>query len=325
MKYAPNLIHGHSITCLNGLLKAQLDTAGDISLTGTVLGGWSNLNLLARSNGSMVVVKLPPFYIEYSDNPYEYQYRVLRELAPLNIAPSPIQTGRLDDTRKTPFLLLNYLHGDVLGSLKELSERKARLLDETLLLLNSSAPLGLKSYQTPYDYLEGKLGDVRSAICLMENVSADLEQLISDLFSMRPKVEETLSSIEWNRMPMHGDLQEGNIIFNNDRAFLLDFEECCMGDPSYDTCYLFLQNRNNSPDDIPQLPTPSRISLDEIFAVVPLVLAVLIAWSIERLCYSEMNVVSPWLTSPNAFAAVMEYTGEKIAMLKEYLDFSEES
>ncbi|TFG11620.1 aminoglycoside phosphotransferase family protein [Candidatus Thorarchaeota archaeon] len=319
MKRAPTHVHGHSLSRLNDLLRAQVDELGAISFTGTTLGGWSNLNLLARSEKGMFVVKFPPFRIVYADHPYDYQYRILHELNALDIAPEPIQMGRLEDARHTPFLILNYLQGEVINSLNELNWEKARLLDETLMLLNGSAPAGLQTYSTPDDYLAKKFGDVRSTISLLDTASPALEQLITDLFSVEMEVKKALSLIEWSRVPMHGDLQESNIIFKRSCAFLLDFEECCIGDPSYDICYMYLQSPSNSPTDIPKLPKFSRISFDDIFAVVPLVLAVLVAWSIERLCYSEMDLVSPWLTSPKAFAAVMEYTREKIAMLKEFL------
>jgi len=319
MKRSPKHVHGHSITRLNHLLQAQADEVRDIFLTGAALGGWSNFNLLARGNEGMLVVKFPSFHITYSDNPYNYQYRILSELAPLNIGPEPIQVGRLADSRNTPFLILKYLQGEVINSFDELSRKKARLLDDTLSLLNDSSLASLKAYRSPDAYLARKIGDAESAKSLLENASPQLEQLIADLSSLEPRIKKTLSSVNWTRVPMHGDLQESNVIFRGERAFLLDFEECCEGDASYDTCYLYLQNPGDSPDNFLEKPKPRRVSMDDILAMVPLVLTVLIAWSIEWLCYSEMDLISPWLTSSKAYTAVMEYTREKVAMLQQYL------
>ncbi len=320
MRRGPKHVHGHSITRLNHLLQVQLDEVSDITLTGAALGGWSNLNLLARKNEDMFVVKFPPLHITYSENPYNYQYQILNELEPLKIGPKPIQIGRLADSRNTPFLILKYMQGELINSLDQLNEKKAKILDETLLLLNDSTLKPLKAFRSPDAYLARKIEDGESAKSLLKNASPELEQLVADVSSLEPRVKKTVSSVNWARLPMHGDLQESNVIFRGERAFLLDFEECCEGDLSYDICYLYLQNPGDSPDNLLEKPKPRRVSMDDIFAMVPLVLTVLIAWSVERLCYSEMDLISPWLTSPKAYTGVIEYTRGKVTMLEQYLD-----
>ncbi|MFW9976433.1 MAG: phosphotransferase [Candidatus Thorarchaeota archaeon] len=311
-------VHGHAIAELAVLLQdACYLFDKTVSLEDKALGGWSNINIRGQSDGIDFVLKLPCSVSSNDIKPYKKLYDVSLFLNHRGIAPLPLYLGRLNDAKATPFIIFEFVDGVIHDTLTEFTTPEIVSLKKCLLNLSSQKPPGLREYESSSDYLIA----IHSIIENHEGLSIcsqELDMLIEsfdDLYSKVLSYTDTLG--KWHSSTMHGDLWVPNIIFQDEKVILLDFEACAYGNRLYDYAYL-LEAPVNSFEYYPQ----RLLHEDEVVDVNqlrPLALAYLIAWSLERLLSAESGLIEPSLATPASWSAVANYTRSKISRLKNLL------
>ena len=114
MKYPIETTHGHTVSELEALLEDSCDIFDDfVVLERRSMGGWTNINIRGNSSDFEFVLKLPWSNIHYKTNPYTQLYKLGVQYARLNIAPHPIEMGRLRDSTSTPYLLIEYVEAQI--------------------------------------------------------------------------------------------------------------------------------------------------------------------------------------------------------------------
>ncbi len=311
-------VHGHTIAELATLLQDACDLFDkNVILDDEALGGWSNINIRGQSDGTDFVLKLPCSISSHDIQPYKKLYDVSLFLNHRGIAPLPLYLGRLNDAKATPFIIFEFVDGVIHDTLTEFTTAEIIALKECLLNLSSQKPPGLRVYESPSAYLIA----IHS---LIENhkgffmCSQELDMLIEsfdDIYSKALSYTDTLGA--WHSSTMHGDLWGPNIVFQDEKVILLDFEACAYGNWLYDFAYL-LEAPANSFENHPQ----GLLHVDEVADVNrlrPLALASLIAWSLERLLSVESGLIESSLATPESWPAVANYARSKISRLKTLL------
>lgn len=119
---------------------------------------------------------------------------------------------------------------------------------------------------------------------------------------------------------MHGDLRPDNIIFQSDRALLLDVGACCVGDSLYDVAYLSAE-----PFDVVDfeyiLPLLAESDdSDTVTELTPLALFSALAWTLERLVHLECNTIEENLSGVDVEISLRAYFECKAKQLHVLLD-----
>ncbi len=291
------------------------DTA--VSLEGKALGGWSNINIRGQSNSIDFILKLPCSVSSFGLQPYKKLYDVSLFLNRRGISPLPLYMGRLNDSKATPFIIFEYIDGVIHNTLTEFTTTEIISLKECLLNLSSQKPPGLKEYKSPSDFLIAAhtLVEKHEGLSMC---SQELDMLVAsfnDLYYEALSYTDTLGA--WECSLMHGDLWVPNIIFQDGKVILLDFEACAYGNQYYDFAYLL-----EASADFHEYPPPGLLYSNEVVDVDslrPLVLIYLIAWSLERLLSSESGLIEPSLPTSRVWSAVVDYTDSKLSRLKALL------
>jgi len=316
MKYPLEIVHGHSRSELEDLLENSCDAFDkSVSLQPISLGGWSNINIRGRSSGFEFVLKLPWITEEYETNPYYQLYNLSLFFSRKGLTASPIEVGRLSDSSKTPFFLMEYVDGTTYSSITDASDDELHSLKESHRLLKKQKPPDIPIYESPLDYLIANHEQVETHSWL-PRASKQIQTLIAQYDSLLPQIKSLNEVIGyWSRETMHGDLWAPNIVFNPERkALLLDFEACAIGDSRYDLAYLLEVHVDRSTENIPSLIEDEDI--DFVNSLRPLVLAYVIDWSLSRLLSMESGIVEQNLSTHEIHTMIHGYVHEKISRLK---------
>lgn len=316
MKYPLETVHGHSRSRLEDLLENSCDAFDkSVLLEPISLGGWSNINILGKSSGFEFVLKLPWITEEYEINPYDQLHDLSLFFSRIGLTAPPIEVGRLSDSSKTPFFLVEYVDGTTYSSFTDVSEDELLSLKKSHRLLKKQKPHGIPKYESPLDYLTANHAQVENHSWL-PRVSKQTRTLIDQYDSLLPQVQSMNEVIGyWSRETMHGDLWLPNIVFHPERkALLLDFEACAIGDSRYDLAYLLEAHVDRSTENIPTLIEDEDI--DFVNSLRPLALAYVIDWSLSRLLSMESGIVEQNLSTQEIHTMILGYAREKIGRLK---------
>ncbi len=260
-------------------------------------------------------MKLPWSIEEYERNPYDQLYNLSLYFSRLDLTAPPIEVGWLSDSKKTPFILVEYVDGTTYSSITDASEDELLYLKESHLLLKKQKPPSIPNYESPLDYLTTNHAQVENHSWL-PRASKQTSTLIDQYDSLLPQVKSLNEVIGyWSSEIMHGDLWAPNIVFHPERKVLfLDFEACAIGDSRYDLAYLLEVHVDRSTENIPTLIEDEDI--DFVNSLRPLVLAYVIDWSLSRLLSMESGIVEPNLNSQKIHTMILGYAREKIVRLK---------
>ena len=316
MKYPIDTTHGHTVSELEALLEDSCDIFDDfVVLERRSMGGWTNINIRGNSSDFEFVLKLPWSNIHYKTNPYTQLYKLGVQYARLNIAPHPIEMGRLRDSTSTPYLLIEYVEGTTLSSIMDASSDQLLSLKESLRILRSENPEGIPRFRSPAEYLVAIHNKVESNPQLLD-ASPEVQSIIDKYTPLFNQAEGRIEIMGyWNGDVMHGDLWIPNILFRpGQEAVLLDFDACAYGDSRYDLSYLI---EGKQLAQVPQLIDETAINY--VSSLRPLVLSCLIDWCIDRLLCMEAGIVEPNLNTPEIRNNVLSYTNSMIERLKELL------
>jgi aminoglycoside phosphotransferase (APT) family kinase protein len=270
-----------------------------------------NINIRGKSSDFDFVLKLPWTTDTYDSNPYKQLHNIQIQFARMNIAPHPIEFGRLKDSSETPYYLIEYIDGTSYSDITEVPEDEILSLHESLRILKKQKLSGIPRYETPSDYLIANHKLVEDHIW-SKKASIKVQTLIEEYRSLFPKVESTTDIIGyWSGDVMHGDLWIPNIIFRNSmESLILDFDMCAYGDSRYDLCRLL---GDEAIDAVPQFISDEDVNF--VNSLRPLVLAYIIDWSLERLLSMESGIVESNLNTNEIRSAILGYTKDRISRL----------
>jgi aminoglycoside phosphotransferase (APT) family kinase protein len=314
MKYPVANIHGNTLEEIQNLLLGSCELIqNDIVLDATSLGGWSNINIRGISQGHEFILKLPWSVSHYDVNPYSKLYGLLNYLSRSKLTAAPISFGRLSDRNETPFILLHYFDGRTYASIANVSRAQLQALKNTLHLLSLQKPPGLRKYVSPYDYLI-EIYDEIGFNNTLARISREVQTLVRVFHEQYTRLMPRVEALGvWSGKVMHGDLWEPNMLFDNGKVILLDFESCCYGDPIYDLAYLLEASDNPPTDNNPlSLNTDQRNHVTNYRLVA---LLSLIGWSLNRLLVMNAGLVEKNLNTPEIKDSIAKYTRAKISRL----------
>ncbi len=316
MKYPIKSVHGHTHSELESLIEDSCKIFDDfVSLEQISIGGWSNINIRGSSSDFEFVLKLPWSTLLSRENPYEQLYKISLHYAKLNIAPYPIETGRLRDSASTPYLIMEYTEGTTLSSIMDANLDQIISLKESLRILRSETPKDIPRFSTPAEYLK-VIHKKTESNPQLPNASREVHSIRERYIPFFHQTEAMIDVLGyWNQNVMHGDLWIPNILFRpGQEALLLDYDACAYGDSRYDLSYLI---EGKQLAYVPQLIDENDI--DYVNSLRPLVLSCIIEWCIDRLLSMEAGIVEQNLNSPKIRKTVVDYTNSKVNRLQELL------
>ncbi|MHA1936225.1 MAG: aminoglycoside phosphotransferase family protein [Candidatus Thorarchaeota archaeon] len=320
MKENPVSVHRHTLDELCDLVNNSVRSLDNIVVDATFLGGWSNINLLVMANDNKYVLKLAGLQVNYEVNPFEYEYHICDHLARNDIAPRPIEIGRLDDSALTPFLILEFIEGRIPTHPKELTSKDQRALDETLSIMSDMTPPNVRIFHLPSDYLTHLWEPLEYLVSEFAKPPDFVSDILNPLSQSRNILLDYIDDVcPWSKKLMHGDLQETNIIVKEGAIRLLDLESCCIGEPSYDMVYLYTQYAGSILPDYPDVLKHLEIDHAQMDALESLSLISVLSWSIDRLLNIGLGRVEPNLVEIGIQDRILRYVKSKSDRLHELL------
>ena len=206
-------------------------------------GGQSNPTFLLTAGGKQYVMrKKPPGKLLPSAHQVEREYRVMKALEKTTVpVPKMLLLCEDDSIIGTPFFLMEYVSGRVLGDLTlpdmTPEERRAIYLDMIGVLAALHAldyvSLGLEDYGKTGNYFSRQIGRwSKQYVAAKTDEIASMERLMTHLPEYVP--EDDTSCI------VHGDFRMENMLFHPTEpkvAALLDWELSTLGHPLGDLGY----------------------------------------------------------------------------------------
>ncbi|MGY5880164.1 MAG: phosphotransferase [Candidatus Thorarchaeota archaeon] len=316
MTYPIKTVHGHSHSELEAILEDSCTAFDDfINLEQINMGGWSNINLRGKSSDFDFVLKLPGTIGPFTENPYDQLYDIALYFSKIDLTARPIEVGRLSDSAKTPFYIIEYIEGISHSVVSDVSVDELLSLKETIRIFRDQKPPNLPTYKSPTDYLLANHEPVENHVWLSK-ASKETQILLNKYDSLFHQVKDQTDTLDnWSKTLMHGDMWIPNVIFrSNQNALLLDFEACSYGDPRYDLASLLEVHVNSSIESIPSLILEEDI--ETIKSLRPLVLSYVIDWCLDRLLLMESGIMEPNLSREKLHTMIIGYAQEKIDRLK---------
>jgi thiamine kinase-like enzyme len=281
------------------------------------LGGMSNINLLARSEKAILVLRTPALRIKFSSNHYEKEFRVCSELARNELSPRPLQYGVLDDDTQTPFMAYHYETGVVHANLNSMSHDELSKLKTSMNRFQNLEVHGAPTYPTATEYLHYLHTRTDSFLSNSETLSKKMKNGIASLDKLYGSLESILDSVKWSGVGMHGDLRPSNVLFQDERVLFLDWNEFCGGDALFDFAYLVSEPMGPFPFNI----LKSLVSRDdsEMLPLRGLALFSCVSWTLERLIRCELNQVVLGLSNNDIIQSMETYVSIKTEELFQIL------
>ncbi|MFQ5833632.1 MAG: aminoglycoside phosphotransferase family protein [Candidatus Thorarchaeota archaeon] len=310
-------VHGHRLAELEEMIERELQLGG-LQIADTLLGGMTNINLLCDSEEAKFVLKLPGLRMSVGENPFANEYAICQHFAVEGLCPRPVSLGRLNDEDATPYMVYHYESGSVHWSLESMSVHELTLLRAALEKLSRAAPPDVRTYSKPSDFLNrrrDRMESVRATTRVETPRIKKLSGTVDGLFvALRDQV---YSELPWSGTLMHGDLRPSNIVFQKNRAVLLDWGECSYGDALLDVAYLMTEPQGEQAEHIPLIGGEEEQSIVESMKVLSLMAA--IAWTAERLIRIELGHIEENLASSEIVRSMSAYFEEKVGLLRKRL------
>jgi len=318
MKKDIKKVHGHTLNELSDLLmqSTELFDSG-VTLNPISLGGWSNINIQGSHEGTQFVLKLPWSTQKLEKNHYAHLFNIALFTSKSKICARPLDFGTLFDSKRTPFIILEYIDGTVYDVLSELTPVEKQSLNNSLTILSDLQPPDIPRFNSPSDYLD----TIRKSVKEHEWLTRDYMETnqIRELFyELLPELFLNMNDYgEWSMKTMHSDLWVPNIVFDKGRAVFLDIEDCAQGDPLYDIAYLLEASYSGEVMSPTGLVHPD--DLKRVEQLRPLALASVIGWSITRLLSMDAGLVEASISNPRIRNEVLNYARMKLIRLERIL------
>ncbi len=324
MKKRLDLAHGHTMDELLSLLKSEWATdVEDLHVDSYRLGGMSNLNILIHDVDSSYVLKLPGLTTVFETNPFEVEFHIAHHLAENGLSPTPLCVGRLQDAKGTPFMIRAYEPGIVHDSLSDVCLHELDLVKDSLDRLAALRIPDVPSYPSARHYAFGFANRMDVLLGRRNTEASELGSLVSWFRELEQGIDTLFEDVSsWNGGTMHGDLRLDNIVFQSDRALLLDVGACCVGDSLYDVAYLSAEpfDAVDFKGILPLLAKSDDSGI--VTALIPLALFSALVWTLERLVHLECNTVEENLSGVDAEVSLRAYFESKAKQLQMLLDGS---
>ncbi|MEE9116852.1 MAG: phosphotransferase, partial [Thermoplasmata archaeon] len=239
------------------------------------------------------------------------------------LGPTPLCIGRLQDEKDTPFMIRGYEPGVVHTSLSDINPHELDLVKASLNRLAALRIPDVPSYPSARHYASGLSNKMNVLLGRRNTEASELDSLFSSFRELEQGVATLFrDASSWNGTTMHGDLRPDNIVFQSDRALLLDVGACCVGNSLYDVAYL-----STEPFDAVDFEhiLPLLVESDDsdiITELIPLALFSALAWTLERLVHLEDNVVEENLSGVDVELSLRGYFESKANQLHMLLDHS---
>lgn len=310
-------IYGIPLSRIKAEISSTLGLSGEVSISPLLLNGWSSLNLQGNVDGHPSFVVKFPKALGHED--FSKLYGIHQALNGHDICPRPLCLGTIEGRDAIPFFVVEYAGGHSYHSPFEISQHHFGLLRATLERLASIPIPAVPVYDNPISFLESIVNPISATISDYQSVAtASLGSMLHAFELVAKKSRRRLEGMDWVPVMVHGDLYEQNIVFQSDRAVLLDWEECCVADRFYDRVYLFVQ-----PFDCSPLPRNhfARKGCPESHwrNLEVLCLLRVTAWSIQRLLESEAGLIEASLTGLHQDSLVREYIRRKLSLISDVL------
>lgn len=300
--------HGHNMDEL--LLLLNESTEKEISLESIKshpVGGWSNINLHGFTSSYQVIIKLPVLQNFFETNPYEDEYIHSLALYRENLSPDPIEYGVLKDRFGTPFFIRKYVEGRIYKRVDSIPKQSLRTLKNSLNRFSNVTIEDLAEFPRASDYLLHLFDQFEKSI---ENIGTIPTHLRGYISRYQKAILEFLGELgdypKWNRLVMHSDLHEGNIVFIESNVQLLDVGDICRGNPLYDLAYMYSQG-DGPIADYSTFPGLDEIQQKELEKLIPLALLSLITWTLTRLVDIHCGIVIKPLMTPEIVKSLESY------------------
>ncbi len=318
MKHQISKVQSHTLSELEKLLVESSDIFdSDVTLFNESLGGWSNVNIQGQHDGNDFVLKLPMSIPPFDKDHYYHLNEISRFFGALGLTAMPLSMGHLNDDLRTPFIVFDFIHGTIHDSVQHFSNLEVKLLGDSLQILQSNKPPNLRKFKSPIDFLKSHHARIENHEGFSKESQA-VRKLIDSFEDVYPLAESHFGSLEdWSSTIMHGDLWTPNIVFQSDRAILLDFDACAYGFNYYDLAYLLETPESCSIDVLSLILNPEE--MNQVNSFRPLAVSFVILWSLERLQSIESGLIEPTFDNAETRLAVIGYTRSKISRLKELL------
>jgi aminoglycoside phosphotransferase (APT) family kinase protein len=317
-----DLAHGHTMDDLLSLLKSEWRTdAKGLHLDSCRLSGMSNLNILIHSVASSYVLKLPGLTTVFETNPFESEFYIALHLAENGLGPTPLCVGRLQDEKGTPFVIRAYEPGVVHASLSDISLHELDLVKTSLDRLASLHIPDVPSYPSARHYAARFTNKMNVLLDCWNTETSELSSLVCLFRELEQGVAASFRDMSsWNGKTMHGDLRPDNIIFQQDRALLLDVGACCVGNPLYDIAYLSAEPLDAVDFEriLPLLAESDDSAI--VTELTPLALFSALAWTLERLVHLDSNKVEENLSGVDVEISLRAYFESKAKQLRMLLE-----
>ena len=310
-------VHGIPFNNIKALVNQTWSGSEDLlELYPEIIGGWSNINILGTTSIGKVVIKFPA-YIGFSQSlSYHKEFEIADFLSRQNLCPSPLSTGFLDDNNRIPYILYRFAEGFVYQSSSDISSTHLMTLKESLELLADTSPPNIMDYYEP----SSLIGNILKALAFPKSNLAQIlvryRELLNELEIIGYNLMDIMDSMcRWEKKTIHGDLQESNVVFQDDKAIFLDVGNCSIADPLYDIAYFLVQ----APGYTLSCPPEFKLNEDELAIVEsfsPIALLSVTTWTLNRLINQELGLVEENLISSQTTQDMDSYLHSKLSELR---------
>ncbi len=206
--------------------------------TGEAFPG-ANVTGLARLHGGMSGAYVAKLTVESASQATEYVLRVLLQRGPLADPARQFACMRIaSDIGVAPRVhyasaelgvsIVDYVVPRVAAGVPSSSAPDPRLLGAMLRVLHTGP--AFPPHRTAFEMIDATETQVRATV---SNLSALHEELFAQHHAIRAVLAPHVVLA-----PCHNDLNPGNVLFDGQRTWLIDWDAACMGDPLYDVAGL---------------------------------------------------------------------------------------
>ena len=310
-------VYNLTISELQRIVSSILPYEGEITLSPSLLGGWSSLNFLGLDND------IPRFIVKISStldgSDFKKLYSIHDTLSQYGICSKPLGRGYIENDPKIPFLLLEYEEGVLYSDPNDIRGHLFDQLNETLERLSHIDISFVNKYQDANEYVSYLMSPLeRKYTKWKKKLESELANLLEQFLSNVKIVHEIIDRMNWDPVTIHGDLYERNIVFQENKVSLLDLEECCVADRFYDLAYLFTQSYTTSRIKDNHFGKKG-ISIDHWQNLELIALVSVISWSFNWLIDSAFENVEPNLVASVGRTTVVDYLETKMKLLSSLL------
>ncbi len=310
-------IHNIPLLDIEKQISSIVEFDDKVILSPILLEGWSSLNFIGNVNNvPKIVVKFPPT----RDGPdFTRLFRIHESLAPHGICSRPLYTGNLDADGEIQFIILEYLEGNIYSSPNDFKGHLYDQIMETLDKLNQIDLPFLHRNKDGNDYVNELMSPLKQNLMRWKTrLDPQISSRLNHFLIQVQDIHEQIEGMSWTPVTAHGDLYEDNIVFQQDRAMLLDLSLCCIADKLYDIVYLFSESESATLVEEEHFARKGILSNHwhnlELIAFVSV-----ISWSFNWLLELSFKQVEPNLAANVPTSRVIGYIDKKMELLSSIL------